>query len=349
MALKEKKLKIKSQNKLPDLAIYDLHKDYHYKTYWKNRQYEHLAEMFAINALLKRIKRSKKKLETLNILDLGAGFGRLAPVYCNKFDLSILGDYSFKELLDAKVYTQKKGCKKNKTKFVALNAYFLPFKNKSLDVVLSVRLMHHIEQPKAFLQEVYRVLKPGGFFILEVANKNHIKAIIRALLKLDFNFLLKRKARVKHDKQSSQGLVNEKQGYIFENYNIKYIKKLAQSAGFSIVAFRQVSILRSVFLKKVIPYKILAILDNFYQSISVILNKFNIFLTPSVFILLHKQTGQANGSIYYKNNKDFYEILQCPRHNVPLIKNKDILSCSKGCVYDVKKGVLDLRFPPIDV
>jgi ubiquinone/menaquinone biosynthesis C-methylase UbiE len=42
------------------------------------------------------------------------------------------------------------------------SAYDLPVKNKSVDLVLCVHTMHHLEDPLAFFNEAARVLKEGG-------------------------------------------------------------------------------------------------------------------------------------------------------------------------------------------
>lgn len=41
------------------------------------------------------------------------------------------------------------------------------FPNESFDVVVLLHVIEHLEDPKAELQEIYRVLKPGGRFIVE--------------------------------------------------------------------------------------------------------------------------------------------------------------------------------------
>lgn len=42
----------------------------------------------------------------------------------------------------------------------------LPLKDESIDVALSLAVLEHLDRPDVFLQEVHRVLKPGGMVLL---------------------------------------------------------------------------------------------------------------------------------------------------------------------------------------
>src|SRR5690606_8300024 len=45
-------------------------------------------------------------------------------------------------------------------------SYRLPYDDNSYEVVLALMSLHHIPNKTAMLDEIYRVLKPGGLFIL---------------------------------------------------------------------------------------------------------------------------------------------------------------------------------------
>ena len=47
----------------------------------------------------------------------------------------------------------------------------LPFENSSFDVVTMLAVLEHLNQPEAILQEIGRVLRPGGGLILTVPSK----------------------------------------------------------------------------------------------------------------------------------------------------------------------------------
>lgn len=47
----------------------------------------------------------------------------------------------------------------------------LPFEDESFDCVVSFQVIEHIRRDKEFVREVYRVLKPGGRFIVSTPNR----------------------------------------------------------------------------------------------------------------------------------------------------------------------------------
>lgn len=93
------------------------------------------------------------------ILEVGCGAGGMAKaVKFYRPDLEVLGiDISQKAIEEAKQ-------KPEKVNFLKGNAYQLPFKDKSFDAVLIFDLLEHLENPLKSLNEIYRVLKPGGIF-----------------------------------------------------------------------------------------------------------------------------------------------------------------------------------------
>lgn len=67
------------------------------------------------------------------------------------------------------------------------NAESLPFQEESFNTVVSVSVMEHVENPDRVLREVYRVLKPGGLFIVKTPNREHYFARIARLTPLGFH------------------------------------------------------------------------------------------------------------------------------------------------------------------
>ena len=63
-----------------------------------------------------------------------------------------------------------KFCQKNysgeKNTFLQGNAQLLKFESNSFDVVINVESSHRYNQMSKFLDEVYRVLRPGGYLLL---------------------------------------------------------------------------------------------------------------------------------------------------------------------------------------
>jgi SAM-dependent methyltransferase len=51
---------------------------------------------------------------------------------------------------------------------VLADAQFLPFKNESLDAIVNIVVLEHISEPEKAMEEMYRVLKKGGYIYTDV-------------------------------------------------------------------------------------------------------------------------------------------------------------------------------------
>lgn len=238
--------------------------DYDYRAYWQTRQYEDLADRLALKKLLKKVPKHGP------LLEIGAGFGRLSPVYLPFFEKVILTDPSTKMLGRA-----KKKIRSNRVKFVKAFAEKLPFAKGSFQVVLLIRTCHHLKDPFLAIREISRVLKPGGFFVIEFANKVHLKARLKAFLRFDFHFLSSLKP-VK--------IGQKKQKIPFLNYHPAQIEKMLQKNDLVIKKTLSVSNLRNPFFKKILPLKMLLFLEKIIQEVYAPLK-----LGPSIFLLCQKK------------------------------------------------------------
>jgi len=82
------------------------------------------------------------------------------------FDALLL-DYSSSALQCARnSYTSLEG--REKKKYIQGNAFFLPFADSKMNVVLSCGLLEHFENPFIPIKEMVRVLRPGGLFYADV-------------------------------------------------------------------------------------------------------------------------------------------------------------------------------------
>lgn len=109
-----------------------------------------------------------KKLHRLNCLEVGTSAGVIA---------SILADY-FKAVkaidIDMKAAKYWKKHKKKNIEFKQINAMNLTFKNNTFDVAVTNQDYEFIEDPQKYIDEIYRVLKPGGICFFGARNKLNI-------------------------------------------------------------------------------------------------------------------------------------------------------------------------------
>jgi SAM-dependent methyltransferase len=105
-----------------------------------------------------------RRLEpNMEVLDLGAGAGRVAQMNFRGLVRRVAG-------LDP-------------DSRVANNPYLdeahvgrgdrLPFANERFDLVFCDNVLEHVEEPGAVLEEVARVLRPGGWFLAKTPNRTH--------------------------------------------------------------------------------------------------------------------------------------------------------------------------------
>lgn len=242
---------------------------YDYPSYWKGREYEHEAEIIALTSFLKNIP----KVDT--ILEIGAGFGRLTPSYMNKAEKVILSDPSQK-LLSIAI----KKIRNKKVSFIISDIKKLPDKVKasSIDIIVMVRVLHHVKDLDNAFSNVVKLLKPGGYFILEFPNKIHMKAVLSEFIKGNLTFPLDIFTKEVPSKKTKP-----EKGIQFVNYHPDYILELLKQKGFEIKKIKSVSNFRSPFLKKTFKKQTLLRLSKLTQDLFACF-KFG----PSIFILAKK-------------------------------------------------------------
>jgi ubiquinone/menaquinone biosynthesis C-methylase UbiE len=97
-------------------------------------------------------------------LDIATGGGHLAGALAPHVTWMFATDITPDMLAAARGHLTKNGC--TNVGYVVADAEQLPFLEDSFDVVTCRIAAHHFPNPKAFVAEVRRVLKPGGRFLL---------------------------------------------------------------------------------------------------------------------------------------------------------------------------------------
>lgn len=238
---------------------------YNYQDYWAGREYEHAAEGMAIKRLL-------KGRHFGYAVDVGGGYGRLSKYLTKIADKVTLAEPSQQQLKIAEIYLKDAPEVERKL----LQAANLKLPNNSVDLVLVVRVLHHLPDPKAEFKEIARVLKPGGTFLLEFANDAHFLNRVRYAVK---------GKRVPKKPVDIRSEANKKAGEIpFVNHHPKTIIKMLQDAGFEVEAVLSGSNLRSPTLKRIFGKNILINLEKVLQPMLAPL-----YFGPSVWLRLKKK------------------------------------------------------------
>ena len=231
------------------------------KIFWEDadREYEDQADRMAIRKLL------PKRME--KFADIGGGYGRLANEYLKRARKIYLFDYSKTELEQAKeIYGDKLDTK-------AGDIYKLPFRDNELDGLMMVRVTHHLEHLDEAMEELYRVLKPGGIAVIEVANKRTLPKMAR--------YVTLRSKENPFSKEPSNYTDICKAG--FYNYHPKYVEELFKRIGFKQEKLLSVSNFRNKTLKKVFKTRGLIKMENTAQQALA-----PIRFAPSIYYKLRK-------------------------------------------------------------
>jgi tocopherol O-methyltransferase len=101
-----------------------------------------------------------------NILDVGCGIGGSSIYLVEKFNANATGmTLSPFQAARAKERAQAVGLS-SRTEFLVADAQAMPFADDSFDLVWALESGEHMPDKNKFMQECYRVLKPGGKLIM---------------------------------------------------------------------------------------------------------------------------------------------------------------------------------------
>lgn len=277
-------------------------------SFWDHggRAYEDGVEAVA----LKRLLPVSGKL----MLEVGAGAGRNTPRYAG-FERVVLLDYSITQLQQA----QERLGRSDRYIYVAADVYRLPFVPGLFDAATMIRVLHHMAKPQLALAQVRKSLQPGAVFILEFANKQNLKAILRYWL----------------NRQEWNPFSLELVEYIPLNFDLhpKAVHKWLEQAGFSPSRKLTVSHFRLNLLKRLLPTKLLVAMDSLAQPTG---NWWQ--LTPSVFV-----RSTAVGETLVAPPGSFF---CCPECKQALgAPEDDRLVCACGRTWGIQDGIYNFKEP----
>jgi len=114
-------------------------------------------------SILKEVNSLIRKKQNISILDIGTGTGYVPDILCylSKFPFSIVGV----DLSKPMIKKAREGCGDKRVKYVVADNMSLPFLDASFNIVTN-KLTTQFS-----IDEVIRVLKPGGYFIFKEYGK----------------------------------------------------------------------------------------------------------------------------------------------------------------------------------
>jgi SAM-dependent methyltransferase len=250
------------------------------------------------------------------LLELGAGAGRNTARYTG-FKQIVLLDYSLTQLKQA---MQRMGGNQRYI-YVAADIYKLPFVNGLFDAATMIRTLHHMAEPAVALQQVHRAMQTGGSFILEYANKQNLKAILR--------YLIRRQA---WSPFSPESVEFEKLNF---DFHPKTVRGWLKESGFELKNQLAVSYLRLGLFKRILPIELLIKLEAWLQPTG----RWSQF-SPSVFTL-----SQAVGDTAKAQAGTFFKCPVCESYNLkPHGARLICVDCTRQ--WPIREGIFDFRIDP---
>ena len=269
------------------------------------REYEDQAEAVA----LRRMLPAAGKL----LLEIGAGAGRNTPRY-QGFERVVLLDYSLSQLQQA----QARLGRSERYIYVAADVYRLPFVGGLFDAATMIRVLHHMADAPQALRQIRQVLQPGAAFILEFANKQNLKAILRYWTK----------------RQTWSPFSLEPVEFVALNYDFHpaAVRAYLQQTGFNLLRQLTVSHFRLGGLKRLAPTSLLVWLDAQAQRTGDLWQ-----LSPSVFTLSKADSfgGKAAPGTFFR----------CPACSRPgLVETREAMTCPTCAkTWPIVDGIYDFR------
>lgn len=150
---------------------------------------QQFSNNFAPNILEKYIMRYEKyRLNIINrliknrgiFLDLACGNGQALILNLNRFSKLYGFDVSKTRIIEA-----KKALKDTQNKVILKRVDLnlgVPLQNASVDTVICEASLSYFIRPDQIIEEIYRVLKPGGEFIVQVGNYAFFPRRIKLLM-----------------------------------------------------------------------------------------------------------------------------------------------------------------------
>jgi ubiquinone/menaquinone biosynthesis C-methylase UbiE len=180
-----------------------------------------------------KVNNLQKIIKNKDIIDFGCGHGNFliaclqsGAKYCHGIDYGKDSINFAKKILDKLDISKSKICFKVKT------AYKTGVKSSSFDFAIQNGVFHHMNNELKAYKEVYRVLKPGGYFWLYTDGGGGIRDITldmsqKILANIDKNYVV--------EKIKQAGLVYNKEYHLGDGMNAEYrhttFKKIKKTLG----------------------------------------------------------------------------------------------------------------------
>jgi SAM-dependent methyltransferase len=183
-------------------------------TAWLDR---HLYPAFSRNwdDQLLRTRITERLFPTATVLDVGAGAGIVSHMNFKGIGARVCGvDPDPRVVANPFLDEGREG-----------TGEAIPYADNTFDVVFADNVLEHLPDPQRVFAEVFRVLKPGGYFLAKTPNKYHYMPLISRLTPHRFHqWYNRRRGRAEADTFPTRYLVNSRAD----------VERVAHATGFNV-------------------------------------------------------------------------------------------------------------------
>ena len=126
-------------------------------------------------------RRSMELLSVSNgdsVLEIGPGNGgHVASLAAGLTEISYTGVDISQTMVDEATKMNEELVKEEKVSFRFTNGKTLPFEDATFTKIVTVNTLYFWENPAEYAAEIYRVLQPGGRFVLSIADKTFMEKL----------------------------------------------------------------------------------------------------------------------------------------------------------------------------
>jgi len=148
----------------------------HWDRYWK--EHAHVEETYDNGDRLTR-EMLREPVAGKRVLEVGAGSGRDSITLAQAGSTVYVVDYVRSSLDVCRRLAEAAGVK---LVYIQADATRMPVREGSFDIVFHQGVLEHFRRPADLLDENFRILKPGGYALVDVPQAYHLYTVMKKIL-----------------------------------------------------------------------------------------------------------------------------------------------------------------------
>ncbi|MCK4236488.1 MAG: class I SAM-dependent methyltransferase [Candidatus Krumholzibacteria bacterium] len=148
----------------------------HWDRFWERS--DHIEEVYSNEGRVTKHITAVVQPEGKRVLEVGAGSGRDGILLAHRGAFVVSLDYSLSSLSVVSSQIDEK----DSLVLCCGDAFALPFEDKTFDIVFHQGLLEHFRNPDDMIAEHARVLRPGGYLLVDVPQRYHYYTVLKHIM-----------------------------------------------------------------------------------------------------------------------------------------------------------------------